>query len=61
MSANEPLVRTSPPSEPKNTTFGLLGKTAIACESGCIPFGVVSEVASRVRSLKLAPPSFETM
>ena len=58
MSANDPLDRIMPPSEPKNVMF-VPGTVAIACWSGCMPFGRVSEVASRVISVKFAPPSVE--
>ncbi len=57
-SAKSPLVRTMPPSEPKNVML-LPGTDAIAWESGCMPFGVVSDEASRVTSLKFAPASVE--
>jgi len=38
-SANDPLVRIIPPSEPSKIWVGLAGLIAIACWSGWIPFG----------------------
>src|SRR5262249_4690617 len=41
-SANWPLVRIIPPSEPSKIWVGLLGLIAISCWSGWIPFGAFS-------------------
>src|SRR3984893_15158061 len=48
-----PLERTRPPSDPSNQTFGFPGRKTNACWSGWMPFGVVTEVASHVRSVKV--------
>src|SRR4051812_29364384 len=45
-SANWPLVRIIPPSEPSKIWVGLPGLIAITCSSGWIPFGAFSQVVT---------------
>ena len=47
MSANAPLVRIIPPSEPSKIWVGLPGLTAITCWSGWIPFGAFTQPLSK--------------
>src|SRR5882724_1826980 len=70
MSANEPLVSTTPPSEPKIALF-VPGISITAWLSGCMPFcakgrfwqqapgGVGDMVASQLMSVKVTPASVE--
>src|SRR6266436_2327387 len=58
VSTNVPSVRTRPPSEPMNATFGCSGANTIACWSGCMPLGTGPR-ESFVISVKLAPASVE--
>src|ERR1700730_724547 len=57
VSANRPLVRTTPPSEPTNAMSGFEEANTMACWSGCMPSG--GDWVSFVMSVKLSPPSTE--
>src|ERR1700687_5956420 len=57
VSANCPLVRTTPPSDPRNAISGFDDANTIACWSGCIPSG--GDCVSFVISVKLSPPLTE--
>src|ERR1700724_3172233 len=57
VSAKCPLVRTTPPSDPRNAMSGFDEANTIACWSGCMPSG--GDCVSLVISVKLAPPSTE--
>ena len=52
-SAYAPLDRMRPPSEPLNQTVGSPGLVTSTCWSGWMELGVVGEVASKVRSVKV--------
>src|SRR6188472_4210887 len=58
-SANVPLVRTIPPSDPRNATPELFGENAIACWSGCMMYG--GDSVSALMSFQVEPPSVERM
>src|ERR1700716_605138 len=57
VSANWPLVRTTPPSDPRKAMSGLDDAKTIACWSGCMPSG--GDWMSLVMSVKLSPPLTE--
>src|ERR1700682_2853017 len=57
VSANWPLVRTTPPSDPRNAISGFDDANTIECWSGCMPSG--GDWVFFVMSVKLSPPATE--